>query len=126
LNIISAPDVKKNSELQQELAKDILESIQKFLSSYSKDELIQKAADLSSDKVALELVEKRLEGRVYTHYAERFLIREYFSDFYKYLEEQRVLAKYKDLLPIETMKEIMAWELVLAWRVARSQSKEKT
>lgn len=100
--------------------------MQKFLSSYSGEDLIQKIANLSSDKVALELVEKRLEGQIYTRYAERLLIREYFADFFKYLDEQKILKKFGDLLPIDTMKEIIAWELVLAWRVARSQSKEKT
>jgi len=114
------PNVKKNSE-SHELAKQILEAIRGFLLGTDKEEWLITVANLEVNDVAIELVEKRLEGQVYTRNAERLLVHEYFDDFYKFLDEQNLLTKYRDLLPLDTMKQIIAWELVSVWRMSRDQ-----
>lgn len=118
--IISASNVKKNSETH-ELAKQVLTAIRGFLLGTDKEEWLTTVTNLETNAVAIELIEKRLVGEVYTRNAERLLIHDYFHDFYKFLDEQSLLAKYRELLPLDVMKQIMAWELVSVWRMSRDQ-----
>ena len=106
------------------MGRELLLALRNYFSTLRDEDVVKEVRELDSNEHLIQLVERKLEGHFYTNEAEKLVVHEYFQDFYKWLEEEGFLKKYQGVLPFETMKHIIAWELVSAWRISREEKEE--